>query len=202
MLKGSALVKPPQSRRARGSSTVHVESGAAWGIEECRVFVKRQSDYICRPPWRAFLATPTLHREHRALLAWRKLDIGTPEIVAYRQKGTDAVLVVREVSGSQPLQEALEMPGADRNQIVTNLAAALARLHRAHWVHGALYSQHVLVRPEEGYAVIFIDLEKAKHSRRLRENDLSRFWRHNRYFSAAEVDLFEAEYQAAYREPA
>jgi tRNA A-37 threonylcarbamoyl transferase component Bud32 len=180
---------------------VHIESGTAWGIEECRVFVKRQSDYICRPPWRAFLATPTLLREHRALLAWRKLDVGTPEIVAYRQNGTDAVLVVREVSGSQPLQEALEMPGADRNQIVINLAGALGRVHRARWVHGALYSPHILVRTEEGYAVNFIDLEKAKRSRRLRRNDLDRFWRHNRYFSAAEAALFEAEYQAAYRKP-
>lgn len=181
---------------------MHIESGAAWGIEECRVFVKRQSDYICRPPWRAFLATPRLHREQRALLAWRNLGVGTPEIVTYRRKGTDAVLVVREVSDSQPLQEALEMPGADRNQIVSNLAAVLARVHRARWVHGALYSPHILVQPEEGYAVIFIDLEKAKRSRRLRRNDLDRFWRHNRYFTTAEVTLFEAEYQTAYRKPA
>ena len=191
------LVKPPQSRRTRGRSSVHIESGSAWGIEECRVYVKRSTDYICRPPWRGFRATPTLLRERRALVAWRKLKIGTPEIVAYRQEGLNAVLVVREVPGTRSLQEALEMPGADRNQIVTNLAGALARLHRAGWAHGALYSPHILVRPEEGYAVIFIDLEKAKRSRRLRRKDLNRFWRHNRYFTALEVALFEAEYRAA-----
>lgn len=193
----STLVKLPQSRGSKGCSTVHVEDGSRWGIEGSRVYVKRQSDYCCRPPWRCFLATPTLLRELRALRAWRALGIRVPEVVAYRQQGTRAELAVMEVCHALELGAAVAQPKADRRAIVVALATALARVHHAGWTHGALASEHILVSMGDGYAITFIDLEKAKRGRRLRKRDLERFWRHNGYLTAAERSLFEAAYEAA-----
>lgn len=195
---GSDLIKPPQSRRSGGVSSVHLEPGERWGLDGQRVYVKRQTDYYCRPPWRVFLATPTLRRELRALQAWRALGIRVPAVVAYRQQGSSAELVVAEVLDAVPLEQAMRRSGSDRQRVVIRLARALGRLHRSGWTHGSLGSPHILVGTED-CAITFIDLEKAKRSGRLRRRDLDRFWRRTGWFTPAERSLFAAEYRAALR---
>ena len=192
------LVKPPQSRRSGGVSSVYLEPGARWGLEGQRIYVKCQTDYFCRPPWRGFLATPTLRREVRALRAWRALGIPVPVVVAYRQQGLRAELALAEVQGGVPFDEAMARPDADRRTLVIQLARVVGRLHRSGWTHGALSSEHILVNPDDG-TITFIDLEKAKRSRRLRRRELERFWRHSDCFRADERALFEAEYSDALR---
>jgi tRNA A-37 threonylcarbamoyl transferase component Bud32 len=127
------------------------------------------------------------------------MGIRVPQVIAYRQQGTQAELAIAEVSGAVPLNEAVARCGADRNKILQRLASALGRVHRAGWTHGALGSEHILVHAEEDYAITFIDLEKAKRSRMLRSHDLDRFWRRNGFLTAADRNLFEAEYDAARR---
>jgi len=190
------LVKPPQSRRAGGVSSVYLEPGGRWGVDGPRVYVKRQTGYYCRPPWRGFLATPTLRREVRALRAWRNLGLPVPEVVAYRQQGRGAELAVMEVRGAVPLDEAMAAPGADRQDIVARLARVLGRLHRSGWTHGALSAEHILVSITDG-GITLIDLEKAKRSRRLRRRDLERLRRRTDWFTPEERSLFEAEYRAS-----
>lgn len=191
------LVKLPQHRRG-GTSAVYLEPGGPWGLEEQRVYVKRQSNYYCRPPWRCFLATPTLRREVRALRAWRRLGIPVPVLVSYRQEGLNAELALAEVVGALPLAEAFADPCADRLRIIVNLATHLGRLHRAGWTHGSLRSEHILVLPSDS-TVVFLDLEKARRSRRLRERDLARFWRSADFLRSEERVTFQSWYEAALR---
>lgn len=191
-------VKAPQSRDGKGISAVYVEPGRDWGSEAERVYVKRQNAYFCRPVWRLFRKTPTLRRELRGLTACRRLGVAVPDVVTYREAGSTAELVLAEVLGAEPLNQALLRPGADRDAIVASVADAIGRLHRAGWTHGALYADHILVMNEPPHRVVLIDLEKARHSRLRRRTDLDRFRRHNAaHLSPAEADAFERRYHTA-----
>ncbi len=193
------LVKAPQSRRGRGVSTVHLEPASRWGGGEGRVYVKRQSGYYCRPPWRGFRRTPTLRRELRGLAACRNLGIPAPRVVSYRQWNGDAELVLAEVEGL-PLDQALERcSAAERAAIVGNVASLIGRLHRAGWTHGALYPHHILVGAAPDHRVAFIDLEKARRNPLRRRSDLARFWRHDRQLQPDERALFQRRYRSALR---
>jgi tRNA A-37 threonylcarbamoyl transferase component Bud32 len=119
-------------------------------------------------------------------------------VVRYQQRGLSAELALAEVRDAVPLEQAMARPDADRQGIVIRLAKFIGRLHRAGWTHGALASEHILVCPDDG-TITFIDLEKAKRSRRRRGRDLERLWRHSPFFKPEERALFEAEYDAARR---
>lgn len=194
----SRLVKAPQTRDGHGVSAVYVEPAGDWDAPGEQVYVKRQRHYYCRPAWRLFRRTPTLRRELRGLDACRKLGIGVPVVVSYRESGPDAELVLEEVRGTRPLAQALEQFDADRNTILGNLAEVIGRLHRAGWAHGALYSDHVLIGPPPEHAVALIDLEKARRSRRRRRSDLERLIRHvGDQLSNEELTTFLTRYRRA-----
>jgi tRNA A-37 threonylcarbamoyl transferase component Bud32 len=176
--EGSRLVKPPQSRDGHGVSAVYLEPGDRWGRPDVRVYAKRQHAYHCRPVWRLFRRTPTLRRELRALRACRALGIPVPEIIAYRESGPEAELVVAEVRDGRALHAALADHPASRERILDLAADVIAHLHRAGWTHGALYPQHVLVGPAPECRVTLIDLEKARRSRLKRRRDLDRLLRY------------------------
>lgn len=189
-------VKPPQTRDGKGVSAVFLEPAGDWGAPGERVYVKRQTAYWCRPLWRAFRRTPTLRRELRALDACRKLGIPVPRVVSYREEGPTAELVVEEVADAAALDQALARPGADRIAILRNVADVIGRLHRAGWSHGALYADHILVGPPPDYAVVLIDLEKARRSRMRRVDDLERFHRRNAaVLRQADLEIFDARYR-------
>lgn len=190
-------VKPAQSRDGKGTSAVFLEPASDWGAGDGQVYVKRQTAYWCRPAWRGFRRTPTLRRELRGLTACRRLGVAVPDVVVYRQEGPHAVLVLEEVTHALPLDRALAAPGADRADIVGNVAGTIGRLHRGGWTHGALYPDHILVRPGPGHEVVLIDLEKARRSRLRRASDLDRFWRHNAaHLSPPEAALFRQGYRS------
>ncbi len=196
-----APVKPPQSRGGKGVSAVYLEPAARWGSGTGRVYVKRQEGYFCRPAWRAFRRTPTLRRELRGLIACGRLEVPVPAVVAYREDGLRAELVLQEVPGALPLDQALDRHGRDRAAILDDLATVIARLHRGGWTHGALYPDHILVR-DRVLDVVLIDLEKARRSRLRRRSDLDRFWRHNgQLMSDRETVHFRRHYRDALNRP-
>ena len=194
----SRLVKPPQSRDGVGVSAVYLEPGERWGRPATQVYAKRQRAYYCRPVWRLFRRTPTLRRELRALQACRARGIPVPDIVAYHESGPEAELVVEAVRDGRSLIEALAEPGADRGRILDRSGALVGRLHRAGWVHGALYPQHLLVGPGPDYPVTLIDLEKARRNPLKRRTDLARLQRYLApHLRDDEADRLEAAYGAA-----
>lgn len=194
----SSRVKPAQTRkrRGRGTSEVFLEYAQHWGAGSGRVYVKRQHAYSCRPPWRLFLKTPTLHRECRALNRCRRIGINVPHVVAYREEGGYAQLVLEAIDDALPLDHALNEPDADRATIVGNVASVIGRLHSAGWAHGALYPDHILVGPAPDYEVTLIDLEKARQTRLKRRDDLNRFLRYTTMMRSREVHIFRRHYRA------
>jgi tRNA A-37 threonylcarbamoyl transferase component Bud32 len=192
-------VKPPQSRRGRGFSVVHIEPGPAWGLSGGRVYVKRQEAYWCRPVWRLFRRTPTLRRELRGLLACMRLGVDVPGVVHYEDDGTRATLVLTEVAEALPLDQALARPDADRAAILRSVADAIARLHAGGWSHGALYAAHILVRAGAPHPVVFIDLEKASFSPLQRRQDLNRLIRRSRFLGPDDARTLIDQYRASRR---
>ncbi len=189
-------VKPPQSRDGKGSSAVYLQAAEAWGGSSGRVYVKRQESYFCRPAWRAFRRTPTLRRELRGLAACRDLGVPVPAVVAYREDGPRAELVLEEIAGALPLDRALGGAAACRDAIIDGLATVVARLHKGGWTHGALYPEHILASPDGG--VVLIDLEKARRSCFRRRSDLDRFRRHSEgLLTPREAAQFDDRYREA-----
>ena len=184
MANSAATLISSQSRRGRGNSSVWLDAAANWGgAERQRAYVKQQTDYCCRPPWRAWRKTPLLAREHRALRACQALGLAVPDVLHFECKALTATLVVAEVQDSLPLDKALAANPDARRLILTNVGDYLARLHGAGWYHGALYAHHMLISDTAEHTLCLIDFEKARRTRRRRGEDLNRFWRHNGYLT-------------------
>ena len=95
----------------------------------------------------------------RGLNAFRKLGVQVPRILSFHTLDNNAELVISEVSGVRPLDQALAENEVNRADIVRNLARVIASIHRRGWTHGALYPAHILVG-EADNRITLIDLER------------------------------------------
>ena len=170
-------VKAPNYRGV-GESRVYHSTNERWteGLVK-QVFVKRQHHYDCHPLWNGCRSTPMAKRELRALLALRSAGVNVPVVVSYWESDHGATLVTGAIPNALPLNVALQTYPESANCILTTTASAIAHLHRAGWIHGALYPCHLLVQMETQCRVFMIDLEKAKRSRRT-GRDLKRLIRY------------------------
>jgi len=183
-------MKPSQTKDGIGFSVIHRDQGQAWNVAEEHVFVKTQYRYYCRPLSRLGLRMPMLRRELIALRKCQQIGVDVPRVLFYRELGDMTELVISAISASYPLNEALDLPGADRNLIVENTARVVGSLHRHGWTHGALGNDHVLVQPDQHSRVNLIDLEKARPGRWRIKKDLARFLRNTACFTPAETEHF------------
>lgn len=183
-------MKPSQTKDGVGFSVIHRDQGQAWNVADEHVFVKTQYRYYCRPLSRLGLRMPMLRRELIALRKFQQIGVDVPRVLFYRELGDMTELVISAISASYPLNEALDLPGANRNLIVENTARVVGSLHREGWTHGALGNDHVLVQPDQHSRVNLIDLEKARPGRWRIKKDLARFLRNTACFSRAETEHF------------
>lgn len=198
MFSPDTLVKPPQSRHGRGISIVHLVPGDAWGMPGRRVYVKTQFDYCCRPAFRGWRRTPTFLCEYRALSACTAMGLAVPAVVAYRQEGKVAEIVVQEIAGAVPLNTVMQQfTGARRSRVLAHFGAMVGTMHNHGWVHGALGSPHILVQPDADDRVWLIDFDKALPSKRLIPGDLARLWRRTKHLDADDVACFNTAYNKA-----
>jgi len=187
------LVKPPQSRHGRGRSTVHLAPGAPWGMPDLQLYVKTQEDYNCRPVWRLWQSTPTFLCETSALKACHALGMNVPNLMSFRHEGDIAELVLEEISDAMPLHIFWVHASGERlNDVMFNVGHMVGLMHRAGWVHRALYPGHILIQPNAQDKASIIDFEKARRviSKRSFVSDLARFWRHCRYLKGSNIYSF------------
>jgi tRNA A-37 threonylcarbamoyl transferase component Bud32 len=144
--------------------------------------------------------TLVLEREVRGLNAFRELGVQVPQILSFQKPDNHGDLVLSEISGARPLDQALaeEPSGPGRGEIIGNLARVVGALHQKRWTHGALYPAHILVAADN--SISLIDLEKAKRSFRLRRKDLERFFRYAGFLEKADIELFKREYRIAVKQ--
>lgn len=169
--------------------------------EEALVYIKKQHDYCFRDPHAGFRKRPTLLREYRGLKRLEQLGITAPDVVLYRQRGKDAILVTRALSGYVDLDTALS--GANptkRVRIVAAVSQVLRRLHTRAWRHGCLYPKHVLIRNSGvEMSVALIDLEKMRRvlsAKRAAVRDLDQLFGRSSALTKPEVDLMTEPYEA------
>ncbi len=187
------LVKPPQSRRGKGWSVVYKQSGKAYDCER-PVYIKRQSGYSTRVWWRAFRLTPRLVCEHRALRFCKQIDVASPEVVSFTDTPEMTELILEDVGPAKELNDYLsECDALDKQDVISQAAALIARLHAHRWVHGALGDEHILVR--DSGQVVLIDFEKAHWNPLRIKRDLDRLWRHTSGLNDEDRLLFMQHYR-------
>ena len=188
------LLKEPNVRGEGWSKAAVVSPAPSQNLSTSRVVVKTQHQYFCRPLWNAFRKTPLVRREFRAINALVQKGVAVPLVISYEESDEEACLVTTFVENSQALDAALTAPDAKRGPVVTSVAQAIARLHRAGWTHGALYPDHLLVVNASSEPVTYlIDLEKARKWGSVKR-DMKRFSRYRTLFTESEQKLFDTEY--------
>lgn len=194
------LLKPPNTR-GDGWSKVRLIETAKWSETGSRqVIVKTQQRYYCRPLWNGLRKTPLVRRELRALKQLRKIGVAVPEVLHYSQDQTEATLVTAFIKEAQSLDVAWRTRPGQHKAILAEVAQLIAQLHRARWVHGALYPAHILITQSEarppGPHAQLIDLEKAKYLGN-RQADLDRLFRHAKFLDDPQRSYFSRVYESA-----
>jgi len=119
--------------------------------------------------WAGFGPASKSWREAATLRQVGEAFPGLPSwIAAGETRDGRAFLLLRELTGTYPLSEALErwrdVPRV-RRKLADELGRALASLHESGFVHGDLFAPHVLVDPAT-LQVFFLDWQRAGRSAR------------------------------------
>lgn len=186
--------EPINVRRGGWSGVARIESAGEV------YFIKRQVNHTCRDPINFFLSTPTLRREYKNFRRLEKMGIKTPEIVAYVEEGSSAMMVTKELGGFIDLNTYLAQvsSAAPRLSTFTRLAEIMLEIHRHCLHHGCLYGKHVMVHKDDPSSLAMIDLEKMRYNPRRRFiacKDVSQFIRHTGGMRDNERDLIVAAYE-------
>lgn len=200
-----------QPNRRRGG-----ESGVQRLHEDGRLlYAKRQVGHLYRSLRHPF-GRPTVLRESDALRSLDALGVRVPQVVHCStshcpKDGWRALLVTEALDGFEDLDAWYASAARDRyderlhQQMLHQLAATLARMHRARWQHGCLYAKHVFIRVSGEGAdaraeVALLDLEKSRRrfsARRAALHDLQQLKRHSS-FSASDWEKLIYVYRAAF----
>jgi len=126
--------------------------------------------------WAGFGLASKSCREATTLRQVERCFSGLPSWIAVGEtRDGQAFLLLRELTGTSPLTEALEQlrdnPRA-RRQLARNLGRALACLHGSGCVHGDLFAPHVLVDTAT-LQVFFLDWQRTRFSPRECWRDLA-----------------------------
>ncbi len=191
--------EPVNIRRGGWSGVARTE----WANEV--YFIKRQVNHSYRDLFRLFRKTPTLRREYRNFLRLSRIGIRTPEIVLYSDKGGDAMMVTRELTGYVDLVEFLkDNPDAERRTLaITALVGATLNLHAHSLHHGCLYGKHIMINIADPGKIAMIDLEKLKYSPRKKHNackDISQLIRQTQGLSPSDRGIILGAYEAVFPE--
>jgi len=149
------------------------------------LYCKRQVGHLYRSLLHPF-GRPTVLRERDALDAFATLGVRVPRLIYCAAKQDDgqwrALLVTEELQGYISLEQWYRDDHRQRwgealhRQMLEQVAATLARFHRARWQHGCCYPKHVFIKVDaeqtSGVEVAVLDLEKSR--RRLRQVDAAR----------------------------
>ena len=165
------------------------------------LYCKRQIGHLYRSLLHPF-GRPTVLRERDAYRTLARLGIKTPKIVycATRRKDNQwqSLLVTESLRGFVSLTQWYEGSAPQElNQLVLRqVAATLARMHKAGFQHGCCYPKHIFVNVDRGSAeeprveVALLDLEKSRHRWRAKDasrHDLRQLMRHRGSISEADV---------------
>jgi tRNA A-37 threonylcarbamoyl transferase component Bud32 len=211
----AAWVEEPNFRRQGWSGVCRIELNNA-AAPPIGIYLKRQENHGYRSLANPFRYQPTAYREYKRLVAMQAAGITAPVILYYGErhsgKNVQAILMTREIPPSIPLDDYLsltqERDPAEVDQVIQDTAALIAKLHRHHFQHCALYGKHVLISGVESAAGVgsrlvpyLIDVEKSRwrlSRMAIAVRDLNQFQRRAPW-TTTQWDTFLAHYMAACR---
>lgn len=162
--------EPPNHRRGGWSGVIKHTLPANSEIT-VPLFVKLQSNSVCKSIRHPFKGMPTFYREFVNTQKAVKANVKALEFVYFAQKNLDAILVSKSLEGYQDLHKTLDAvqdKPALRQKILSLLSENLIAMHKAKLKHGALYEKHVLVKIDnDNVDLRFIDFEKSRRGRSL-----------------------------------
>jgi lipopolysaccharide kinase (Kdo/WaaP) family protein len=143
---------------------------------EVGAYLKRQENHSRRTLRHPFKGEPTFSREFSMLNYLSGQGVPAPKLLFFGEEMTDgrqrATLMTQELAGYRSLDEAAdemfasERPAlAEQDALIRAVAKTVRKLHQAKIQHRSLYAKHIFIK--SGIAepdVVFIDLEKARHS--------------------------------------
>jgi hypothetical protein len=138
------------------------------------IFVKRQENHTYWSLRHPFRGRPTFFRDFCNIWRLERIGVPTVEPVFYgerRGSGSkrQAVLATIALEGYSPLSRLFHnssLAAPARQEILHRLADTLQLMHRHHWQHNSLSSNHVMVKWEEDHKVDLriLDLEKMRRT--------------------------------------
>lgn len=197
----------PANKRRGGESGVQLLTRR--DASQLPLYCKRQYGHLYRSVLHPF-GRPTVLRERDAYLTLASLGIKTPKLVfcAARKKDKQwqSLMVTESLHGFVSLSQWYEENVShELNQLVIReVAATLARMHKARFQHGCCYPKHIFVSVAPGSAdeprveVALLDLEKSRHrwmSKHAAKHDLSQLLRHRGAIPEADMQLLKQVYQ-------
>jgi len=208
-------VEEPNFRRRGWSGVCRIELNNA-AAPLLGMYLKRQENHGYRSLANPFRYQPTAYREYKRLMAMQAASITVPDLLYYGErhsgKNLQAILMTREIPPSIPLDDYLgltpERDPAEVDRVIQDTAPLIAKLHRHHFQHCALYGKHVLISGVETAAgaccrlvPYLIDVEKSRwrlSRMAIAVRDLNQLYRHVPW-TTAQWDTFLEHYAAAAR---
>lgn len=160
--------EPPNHRRGGWSGVIKHTLPSNQDIT-VPVFVKLQSNSVCKSIRHPFKGKPTFYREFINTQKAIKANVRALDFIYFAQRGLDVILVSKSLEGYRDLHATLEAVNeqpALRRKILDLLSDNLLAMHKAKIKHGALYKKHVLVKIDRhDIDIRFIDFEKSRKGR-------------------------------------
>lgn len=167
------------------------------------LFVKLQSNSVCKSIRHPFKGKPTFYREFVNTRKVIKANVKALDFIYFAQQDLDAILVSKSLEGYQDLYDTLNMLEAKpklRAKVLMMLSNNLVALHKAKIKHGALYEKHVLVKIDnEDIDLRFIDFEKSRRGRSVVDcivRDIYTLFRRCRVLTDKDYAFLMEKYQA------
>lgn len=169
----------PNNRRGGWSGVGRIELKLPDG-GEMGAYLKRQENHSRRTFWHPIKGEPTFTREFAMLNYLKKQGVPAPELLFFGEEMVDgrqrAILMTQELAGYRALDEVANDMFAgeqhphrpaltEQNALIRAVAKTVRKLHQAKIQHRSLYAKHIFVKQSNvDPEVVFIDLEKARHS--------------------------------------
>jgi len=192
-------IEEPNYRRGGWSGVCKATLMLANGTKK-NVFIKRQENHFYRSWKHYFCNRPTFEREYRNILAFKKHEIPTLDLIYFAHQVVDGnhrcILISSELENYKSIDDEVALANLSflqRKQVFASLASTMRLMHKRYYQHSNPYPKHVFVktypnntagnRPTES---CLIDLEKTRRrlfARSAAIKDLSIFHRHLNHVS-------------------
>lgn len=207
----------PLNRRRQGWSGIAKAVLQSKQCEETEVYIKKQSNFICRTLRHPVRGIPTFRREFNNLMALQSIGVNCADVLYYGEQHhgrlQEAILILKGLTGYVDLNEwnqhHVSLLSDDEVKLVLDsLANTLHILHTHHYQHSCLYGKHIFVStgmaPVDNSRICLIDMEKMRKRismRQIIQHDMSQLYRRSSNWSSGHFEYLLDTYARQFSNP-